>query len=276
MDIVLDEAPIVVPDNLHVKESEPGDHTILLYGQHREKEKVAYEVARRISKFSLLNKNGNMISVEYPAGADYNDAYEEAKEETANLSPPYLGIREAYHASFRKRTDEVLAVRENACKLNPDKIVLDIHETTDFNQDRPELRRNEIVFLTALTDEENAVLNEEFAKLFPDLEDVNGYMEPLVLVAKNPRAANTSREFPQNLVVVEIKSRGDDIYEHIANKERIYDVGRDEREDDLHRMKDSQEAVVGVNREATIYTRLLEKVIPAVESYYSKRILAQK
>lgn len=276
MDVILEDPPRVIPDNLPVKEVEPGDHTILLYGQHREKEKVAYEVARRISKFSLLNKNGGLVSVEYPEGADYNDAYEEAKEETSGLNPPFRGIREAYHAAFKRKTDEVLTVRENACNLNPDKVVVDIHETTDFNQDRSELRRNEIVFLTGLSEEQNAELNEELAKLFPDVEDINGYMGRLVLVAINPRPANISREFPQNLIVAEIKSRGDDIYEHIANKERVYDVGRDEREDDLHRMKDGQEAVRGVNREATIYTRLLEKALPVVEAYYSKRILVQK
>lgn len=258
--------------NTDRKEFEPGENTVLLYGQHRRKEVVAYEVARRISKFSLLQKNGGLISVEYPEGADYNDAYDEAKKQTENSSPPYSGIREAYHGIYKGVTDKVVEIRNRACELNSGKLVADIHETTNFNQEDPDARSNGIVFLTSLNVAQVEELNKELSGIFPQADNIDGGLR-LNISAKQVDQDDTERQLPKNYVAVELMTRGDDIYDKIASKEQVYDVGRDEREDYLHRVKTEGNPNIGINREATTYTRLLEKVLPTVEKYYSEKVL---
>lgn len=275
MEVSLEPAHIAVSvvDQLGNKEYEPGEKTVLLYGQHRRKEVVAYEVARRTSKFSLLNKNGGLISVEYPEGYDYNDAYDEAKKQTENSSPQYYKIRDRFHEIYKQITDEAIRVRNSTCELNPDKLVADIHETTNFTQEESEARTNEIHFITSLSEDQVSLLNEELSNIFPQAEDVNGYGSVIRLVAKQVDEDDTERVLPKNYVAVELMTRGDDIYDKVANKERMYDVGFDERESYLHRVKKDGNPNLGINREAAIYTRLVEKVLPVVEKFYVDNVL---
>mgnify|MGYP003972600225 FL=1 len=261
--------------SLDKKEKEPGKSTVLLYGQHRTKEKVAYEVARRVSKFSPLQKKG-LVVVEYPKGFDYNDAYEEAKKQTENLSTQYQNIRKVFHEIFREKTQEGHKIRDNVCKQNADKLVLDIHETTDFARSEPKLRRDEIVFLTSLSEKGNDELNKVLTGIFPDLDDIDRPYNKLRLVAKNPTKENTESTLPPNYIAVELITRGDDIYEKSANKDGIWSIGVDEREDYLHREKTDEKTSSAISREATIYTRLLEKIIPEIEKYYTEKVLDTK
>jgi hypothetical protein len=254
------------------KEFEPGEKTVMLYGQHRRKEVVAFEVARRISKFSLLRKNSDMLAIEYPEGADYNDAYDEAKKVTENNSPKYYEIQKEYTRIITKKSDEAEILRNRTCELNSDRVVVDIHETTDMNRETIESRRNEIVFLTSLSESDLEKLNNEISKVFPDVEDLTESRSLLSLRAVG-YAKTTDRVFPKNSVTVELITSGHDIYTKVANDERIYDVGTDVREKDLLRVKPDGNPNVGINREATIYARLLERVLPIVEKYYIENVL---
>ena len=236
----------------------------IIFGQHANGENIAAAVGQRLK--SIFAGFPGVHYFEHPAGGSYTDAFLDAAKE-ADLHSAAFG--EKYHSEMDGRTQQNRQEIIEFAKQHPDIPIIDIHESClrDFPSESVSVHVNKDTI-------DPARLKELATAAFPAVRAPENKYLGFLLSVEDLAAAGFKDEnnLPPNYIVVEIYTPPE-LYDFPADSSFLL---RGEGQP-IRTLKplDSVSDKAAYQAEVTKYTRILERIIPAIEMAYREKKLVK-